>query len=153
MVEKKIWGNSTWYLFHTLSYKLKYDNEKNVKELYNIYKNFCNHLPCPLCREHANIFLSKVKYHNVKTKENLIYIMFTFHNEVNKNTNKEIFTMEQHNNLYVKANTDSIINYFIKVWTYKGGLGYQGVKHNNFSKQICINNFKSYISKNRNLFM
>ncbi len=152
MVEKKIWGNATWYLFHTLSYKLKDVNEQQVKILYNHFKNFCDHLPCPICKEHAKRFLAKVNYNKIKTKENLIIIMFTFHNEVNKRNNSKIFTMEQHNELYEKANTDKIIKYFINVWSYKNGIGYQGIKQNSFSKQQCINNFKSYISKNRNLF-
>ena len=97
-------------------------------------------------------FLGKVNYNNIRTKDNLITIMFTFHNEVNKLTNSNIFTMQQHNKLYDNANTDNMVKYFIKVWSYKNGSGYQGIKENSFSKQQCINTFKSYISKNRNLF-
>lgn len=152
MVKKEIWGTATWYLFHTLSYKLKHDNEQQVKTLYNHFKNFCNHLPCPICKEHAMRFLAKVNDNNIKTKDNLIIIMFTFHNEVNRMTNSNIFTMEEHNKLYDKANTDNMVKYFINVWSYKNGTGYQGIKENSFSKQQCINKFKSYISKNRNLF-
>lgn len=152
MVEKKIWGNITWYLFHTLSYKLKYDEEKYVKELFNIYKSFCEHLPCPICKEHAMKFISSINYSNIKTKDNLIFVMFTFHNSVNKNTDKEEFTMEEYNKLYDDAITHKIINKFIKVWKFKGNTGYQGLKHNSFSKQLCINNFIKYISKNKHLF-
>ena len=67
-------------------------------------------------------------------------------------TAENIFTMEEHNKLYDKANTDNMVKYFINVWSYKNGTGYQGMKQNSFSKQQCINKFKSYISKNRNLF-
>ena len=117
-----------------------------------MYKTICFNLPCPICKEHAMRFLGKVNYNNIRTKDNLITIMFTFHNEVNKLTNSNIFTMQQHNKLYDNANTDNMVKYFIKVWSYKNGSGYQGIKENSFSKQQCINTFKSYISKNRNLF-
>tara|TARA_B100000902_G_scaffold387330_1_gene431257 strand:+ start:3518 stop:3973 length:456 start_codon:yes stop_codon:yes gene_type:complete len=150
MVKKKIWGNITWYLFHTLSYKLKYDNEENIKNLFKIIKDICNNLPCVICKNHANVFLSRVNYNNLKTKENLINLMFIFHNEVNEKNNTSIFTKNQHDDLYKKANTSLIIKYFIKIWSFKEG--YIGVKQNNFSKELCLKNFKSYISKNRYLF-
>ena len=102
MVKKEIWGTATWYLFYTLSYKLKHDNEQQVKTLYNHFKNFCNHLPCPICKEHAMRFLAKVNDNNIKTKDNLIIIMFTFHNEVNRMTNSKYSLWK------------SIINYMIK---------------------------------------
>ena len=153
MLSKEIWGNITWYLFHTLSYKLKYDNEKNVKELFNIFKTICNNLPCIICKEHANRYLLRVNENNIKTKQNLINVMFIFHNEVNKITNNNLFTIEEHNIKYSKANINKIVKKFINIWSYKGNLGYQGLKQNNYSKQLCINNFKKYISNNSHIFI
>ena len=36
----------------------------------------CNNLPCPECAQHAKQFWSKVKTANIKTKDDLINLLF-----------------------------------------------------------------------------
>ena len=150
MVEKRVWGNATWYLFHTLSYKLKYDNEKNVKKLYKLFENICHNLPCPICSEHAVNLLKKINYNNLVNKNNLILVMFHLHNKVNEKLNKKIFTIEEHNELYSKANVSNIINFFLTAWNAKT---YEGLNFKSIEKKNCINNLKKFINENENFFM
>ncbi len=59
----KLWGNSTWLLFHTISEKIKDDyflKEKN--NILNYITNICYNLPCPDCSVHATNFIKKKKF-------------------------------------------------------------------------------------------
>ena len=54
----------------------------------------CGCLPCPECTGHATAFMKTVNGNNVKTKEDLINMLFTFHNTVNRRLGKSQFTKE-----------------------------------------------------------
>ena len=91
MSNNNYWGNITWKFMHTIIEKIKeqeYNNERE-KLLYFI-KKVCDNLPCPDCRTHANIFMKRVKIHNINTKEEFKYLLFNLHNEVNKRLKKDI---------------------------------------------------------------
>ena len=83
----KEWGNAYWDLFHTVSYKL--NNDRKATELYNYFITLCSILPCPICREHALKYLSKIKKNSINNRERLIDLFFNFHNDVNKNLKKK----------------------------------------------------------------
>ena len=53
------------------------------------YKDVCNHLPCPYCKNHAVNYIKLVNINDIKTKEGL-RSLFEFHNYVNRNSNKKI---------------------------------------------------------------
>ena len=54
MVSKGVWGPAIWYLFHTLSFKIKAVHFHEIKdELLGHFISICNNLPCPECTEHA----------------------------------------------------------------------------------------------------
>ena len=113
-VNKIKWGEPTWFLFHTLSYKIKpeyFDLIKNA--LLNNIKLICINLPCPTCAEHATTFMNGVNFDAIQTKELLIDMLFTFHNIVNKRKNFPIFTKEQFEDKYSKSNTIRIIHNFV----------------------------------------
>jgi len=115
MSSKEQWGNATWYLFHSMAYKLKSDRIDMIKPLINIIKIICSNLPCPDCTMHATNTLKSLKERNIRTKEDLVNMLWSFHNRVNVRTNKPIFNIDEHNELYNKANLSSIIINFINV--------------------------------------
>jgi len=113
--EKKMkWGEPTWYLFHTLSYKIKEEHFKKVRvELLNNIYSICANLPCPMCAEHASSYLKTINFYNIQTKQDLIMMLFNFHNVVNKKKNLPLFQFENFEEKYSKAVTKNIIYNFL----------------------------------------
>ena len=89
------WAPPTWIFFHTFAAKVnKQFFEANRGQCLSIIKMACSCLPCPECTGHATTFMKTVNGNNVKTKEDLINMLFTFHNTVNKRLGKSQFTKE-----------------------------------------------------------
>lgn len=112
--KKMKWGEPTWYLFHTLSYKIKEEHFKKVRsELLNNIYSICANLPCPMCAEHAISYLKTINFNNIQTKHDLIMMLFNFHNVVNKKKNLPLFPYENFEEKYSKAVTKNIIYNFL----------------------------------------
>jgi len=109
MVAKEIWGNLCWYLFHSSAYRLKEDRIDLIPNLIYIFINICHNLPCPDCREHSKIILSRVNFRQIKTKESLVKFLFEYHNNVNKKLKKPEFSRKDHDNLYKRAKLGNIL--------------------------------------------
>jgi hypothetical protein len=70
---------------HTLAAKVKeIDFPVIGPSLILLMIQISNNLPCPECAQHAKEFWSKVKTANIKSKTDLINLLFVFHNMVNK---------------------------------------------------------------------
>ena len=97
----EIWGNNIWYLFHTLSYKIKEESFLILKnDLIEIFKNICKNLPCPDCSKDAMNVIGKIDFNTVNTKENFKLMLFNFHNYVNRKLKKKEFKYEDFDNKY-----------------------------------------------------
>jgi hypothetical protein len=82
------WGPPTWLFMHTLAEKIKESSFPIIgPNLIFILIQISNHLPCPECTVHAKDFWSKVKTANIKSKSDLVNLLFVFHNMVNKRKN------------------------------------------------------------------
>lgn len=150
MATKKEWGNATWYLFHTLSFKMKdqyFDSLKN--DFLNICTNICGNLPCPNCSEHAATVMKNLNRDNIKTKKDLQLFFFDFHNAVNRRVNKPVFE-EKNMFMYHKAITKNIIYNYITIMSRK----YNNIKllSNSFHRDMSLNDFKKWIAHNSNKF-
>ena len=150
MATKKEWGNATWYLFHTLSYKMKdqhFDELKN--EFLNICSRICSTLPCPDCSEHAYAIMANVKREHIKTKKDLQMFFFDFHNSVNTRTKKPLF-QESQMFKYQTAITRNIVYNFISILSRK----YNNIKllTNSFHRDAAMNDFKKWIAHNSSKF-
>jgi len=113
------WGNATWYLFHTLSYKLNVSDSEHAKDLLNVFVGICDNLPCPICRKDAVMMLKGANKNLVTTKSDLSRFMWQFHNLVNKKLGKPEITFDVHNAKYEKANTNNVIAHYIRVMSKK----------------------------------
>lgn len=92
----RIWATPTWYFFHTFAEKIHpVFYKKNVGPCFNIIKLICYNLPCPDCRYHATNYINKISIHDVSTKEDLKFVLFTFHNFVNSRLGKQMYRWEQ----------------------------------------------------------
>jgi hypothetical protein len=84
IVKKMKWGEPTWFLFHTLSYKIKDEMFLQVKnEILNIFFLICRNLPCSICAEHATQYMQNINFNAIQTKQQLKDLFFEFHNTVN----------------------------------------------------------------------
>jgi hypothetical protein len=150
MATKKEWGNATWYLFHTLAYKMKDQHFDELKtEFLNLCTRICGNLPCPDCSEHAYAIMANVKRDNIKTKKDLQMFFFDFHNSVNKRVKKPVFT-ESSMFMYRNAITKNIVFNYISTMSKK----YHNIKliTNSFHRDATMNDFKKWISHNSNKF-
>ena len=113
MTDKK-WGHDVWIFLHTLVSKINKDvfndHKKTIIEF--IFK-ICTNLPCPECSKHSSEFLKTVHFNNVTKKDDLIEILFVFHNQVNINTKKEEFP-ENLLHAYSEKNIMKVFNSFEK---------------------------------------
>ncbi len=81
---KMKWGRPIWTFFHVTAEKIKpeYFNLVIKEYLQNIVM-ICGVLPCPICSQHASEYLKTINFNNIRTKDDLINLFFTFHNVVN----------------------------------------------------------------------
>lgn len=114
-LEKKIlWGPAIWFLLHTLAEKVKPELFSSIRvELLNNIYSICVNLPCPLCSNHAKEYLDKINFNTIQTKLDLKILLFNFHNDVNKRKNYALFSREELDEKYSRANTVNIIHNFI----------------------------------------
>ena len=107
MVSKNVWGPAVWYLFHTLSFKIREVHFHELKdELLTHFISICNNLPCPECAEHAQ--------QEITNKKELCMYFIYFHNKVNVRTKKKIFTIDEFVLKYKNSVTRNVVaNFFI----------------------------------------
>lgn len=116
------WGPPTWLFIHTLAEKVKEDSYPIIgtQIIANIIQ-ICANLPCPDCADHSKVFWSKVKISNIKTKQDLINLLFVFHNTINKRKN---LTMFKYDDLqyYKSKNIVNTFNTFSANFNTKGNM-------------------------------
>lgn len=110
MVQKHVWGNICWYLFHTSAFKLKDNYQHLVPQLFNLIIAICLNLPCPSCRLEASKTIARTNRRKVRTKNELIFCLFSYHNFLNKKLNKPIYSLKEHDKLYSRAKLSNILS-------------------------------------------
>ena len=92
-----IWGPILWSAMHivTLGYSTQ-PTEEDKQAAINFFESLVVMIPCPICRAHYKMILDKdsVKNH-VSSRSELIFWVFTVHNQVNTQLNKPEITLEQ----------------------------------------------------------
>ena len=86
------WGPPTWIFIHTLVAKIKEEQFSAVaQQVISHIIQICLFLPCPECSVHAKQFWANVNIKNIQTKQDLVNLLFVFHNSVNKRRNVKPF--------------------------------------------------------------
>ena len=86
----------------------------------------------------------------IKNKEDLIRVMFEFHNIVNVRLNKKVYTIEEINKKYNSANTLRIANYFFYIMNKK--INDERAMIYTLNRKIAVKNIYDYVYKNNNYF-
>ena len=139
------WGPSTWIFMHTLAAKIKETSFPVIgPSLILVLIQICNNLPCPECAQHAKQFWSKVKTANIKTKDDLINLLFVFHNMVNKRKQLQPFKYE--NLQYYKTrNVVQTYNIFSRNFNTRGNMN---LINESFRRNMMLSSLRSWLMSN-----
>jgi hypothetical protein len=148
-MSKSVWGPPTWILFHTLAEKIdetKFENHKG--DLFFHIKQICFNLPCNECRGHATNFMSKIDINKCPNKENFKYLLFKFHNSVNKRKH----LIDQNSTIlekYKEPVIEILIEIIINIYTKNPG---NNQLMDSFHRHKAIYSFKKWYIENKELF-
>lgn len=150
MTTKQVWGNACWGLFHAMVVHLNEGNQDMLQPILNIIVQICQNLPCPECAAHSLDILRKINRQSIKTKADLVTLIFEFHNIVNERTHKKQFTKEEHDALYAKVQ----LGHAIQQW-YSVMLNRMPGERNmlySISRNLMIKNVNIFFNKHRHKF-
>lgn len=149
--KKMKWGQPIWFLFHTLAEKIKDEEFDSLRvEFLNIIYTICANLPCPDCANHATQYMNGINYQTIQTKQQLIDILYTFHNSVNQRKMFPIFPYSELREKYSKANTLKIIQNFMVHFQDK----HYSIRMiaNDFHRNILVNRLITWFNANISKF-
>ena len=139
------WGPSTWIFMHTLAAKIKDSSFPLIgPNLILLLIQICNNLPCPECAQHAKQFWSKVKTGNIKTKTDLINLLYVFHNSVNKIKQNRYFKYESLA-IYETKNLIETYNNFSKNFNTRGNMN---LINESFHRNIMLSSLRTWLMTN-----
>lgn len=147
---KMKWGRPIWTFFHVSAHKMKPEFfNLIIKEYLNFIVLVCNTLPCPVCSSHASDYLRSINLNNIKTKEDLINLFFTFHNSVNLRKGVQVMSREQVPS-YENASTIIAIKMFVNAFEDKS----RSVKlmADDLVRMRIVEKFKNWINANIQYF-
>ena len=145
------WGQPTWFFLHTLAEKVNEDKFQDVrKDLLDIVYSICTNLPCPDCSNHAKIYLDKMNFNTIQTKNDFKNMLFIFHNFVNTRKSFPLFSLDELNSKYVLANTVNIFNSFFNYYLAKSGTP-KMIANDMFRRRI-FTKIKDWINNNISTF-
>jgi len=139
------WGPSTWIFMHTLAAKVKESHFPTIgSSLILLLIQISNNLPCPECAQHAKAFWSKVKTANIKSKTDLINILFVFHNMVNKRKGYPPFRYEN-TGYYNTKNVIDTYNMFARNFNTRGNMN---LINESFHRNMMMSSLRTWLMAN-----
>lgn len=149
MTTPEQWGPATWALLHILTEKVKEEHYHLIYiQLFNFILSIAHNLPCPICQQHAKQALSQIKVSNLKTKDALKNMLYTFHNSVNKRKN---FPLYKYEDLDKYKNKSLIVSFnnFVKNYHTKGNMS---LINDTFHRNLLIKNLRKWLMENLKYF-
>jgi hypothetical protein len=148
-MKPEIWGPPIWLFIHSLASKLKDEMYVYIgPQLFNMIKRITAYLPCPDCSKHAVNFLSSVKPENIKTKQELIRVLYLFHNSVNVRKSKSLYNFSEMNK-YENVNLQIAYNNFRKVYHNRGNMN---LLTETFQRDLLLKDLKIWLSQHSTKF-
>ena len=93
-MEPNIWGPDAWTFLHSITFQYPENPTDIDKQNYHtFFDSLKNVLPCPTCQEHYGNTLTgyPIKLDN---RQELIEWFIDIHNDVNRNTGKEVYSYD-----------------------------------------------------------
>jgi hypothetical protein len=139
------WGPPTWIFIHTLAEKIKESSFQHIgKQLIQIIINICRNLPCPDCTIHAKQFWAKVNVQNLNSRDDLINLIYVFHNIVNKRKGQSMFKYEDLK-YYKSRGIIETFNIFARNFTTRGNMN---LINESFHRNMMLTNLRSWLMNN-----
>lgn len=139
------WGPPTWIFMHMLAEKVKENSFPLIsQQLVKMIIQICNNLPCPECTNHAKTFWTNVSVANIKTKQDLIDLLFVFHNSVNKRKNTPAFKYENLNQ-YSQLKLIQTYNLFTQHFHTNGNMN---LINESFHRRLMLISLRSWLMTN-----
>lgn len=150
-IKEMLWGEPTWFLFHTLAEKIKpqYFNTLRNK-LFGFIKSICNNLPCPDCAKHATQYMNKINFDAIVNKEQLKLLLFKFHNEINSKKKYKLFEFTNLDSKYSSAITINIVRNFFVHFSKKNFS--VRLDTSNYQRTLLLKEFRFWLEKNHYCF-
>lgn len=139
------WGPPTWLFMHTLAEKIKETSFPLIgPHLIFILIQICNNLPCPECAEHAKQFWANVNTANVKSRSDLIDLLYVFHNMVNKRKGQPPFKYDDLA-FYKSQNVIDRYNKFSQNFNTKGNMN---LINESFRRNMMLASLRTWLMGN-----
>jgi hypothetical protein len=139
------WGPPTWIFLHTIVEKVKETSFPLIsKQLIQKIIEICNNLPCPECTIHAKTFWSNVNISNIYSKQDLINLLFVFHNSVNKRKKMPQFKYE-HLSRYKNLKLIHQYNIFTKKFNTNGNMN---LINESFHRKLMMISLRRWLMTN-----
>ena len=137
-----LWSHPTWQIFHiTTANIIEETFDETFKcECIDLFTKICNHIPCGMCRFHASEHMKNINKDEIKTGRDFELFFHKFHNEVNTQLKKELFT-EEKLDMYKNQSVRKIIIEFKDVL----GMYYRN--------EELLNEFNAWHKKNNDKFI
>jgi hypothetical protein len=145
--KKMKWGEPTWFLFHVLAEKIKNEYFSLIRvDLLNTIYTICANLPCPDCADHATAYLNGINFKTIQTKEQLKYMLYTFHNTVNAKKGFDIFPISELDNKYSQMDLLQTIYTFMPFFQDKS----RSIRMiaNDFHRSRTVEHLKNWFNAN-----
>jgi len=111
-IPPSVWGKSLWFSFHHGA--MYYPKNPTIEAQQNIINYIIAiplMIPCEICRKHATDYIESRKDIIpivVRSSEALFKFFWEFHNSVNQQTNKRIWSLEETIDLYRNRPLDAL---------------------------------------------
>jgi hypothetical protein len=137
-----VWWHPTWNLFHIFTANIIEESFNDIfkNEIIDLFIKICNKIPCGFCVAHASEHMKTINKDEIKTARDLELFFWKFHNQVNENTNKELFPEE---NLIVYKK-----NYVREITTE-----FEYVLQNYYHNEELLKEFTTWTQANKNNFI
>ena len=137
------WGPPSWDLIHTLCAAICKERFLEIKvQVIHTIISICGSLPCPDCSAHASQWLKKVDFNNVNTSEQLVYIMYQLHNNVNARLGKPLFPYELMKDKYKSSMLLEKHKKFIQVFNTNGNMK---LLNESFRRKFVLTNLRNFL--------
>ena len=150
-IKEMLWGEPTWFLFHTLAEKIKPEYFNTLRnKLFGFIKSICNNLPCPDCAKHATQYMNRINFNAIVNKEQLKLLLFKFHNEINENKKYQQFEFTDLDSKYSSAITINIVRNFFVHFSKKNFS--VRLDTSNYQRTLLLKEFRTWLEKNHYCF-
>jgi hypothetical protein len=146
---KMKWGEPIWTMFHAMAQKVNQAEFSRLRtEIIDFIRTVCHNLPCPECTAHATEYISKINWNAVLAKDDLINVLYVFHNVVNQRKGVPAFPKEMLTQTYGSKNMHEVCRIFMYHFEDRKTRGPTSAIATKFHRLRIASNMKSWINRN-----